>query len=206
MRKSLNIAITTLLLAGAGQAMAASSIDLGVRGLITPSACTPSLSGGGVIDHGKISIKDLNLTEPTLIGTHQLTLGVNCEGSTALALHSIDNRVGSSVYDDRYGLGFIAGGQRLGHYTLGLSNAIADNVAVQTIGSDDQGDTWYKHDFMKPGRYTSIATQDDATLVLPAKDLVIDLRVDTVIYRADNLNVDYELPIDGSATLEVKYL
>ncbi|MEB0105986.1 DUF1120 domain-containing protein [Pseudomonas sp. MH9.3] len=204
--KRLNMFFAASVMASAGHAVAASSVDLGVHGLITPSACTPSLSGGGVIDHGKISIKDLNLTEPTLIASHLLTLDVNCEAATTLALHSIDNRVGSSVFDDRYGLGFIAGGQRLGHYTLFLANAIADNVAVQTIGSDNQGDTWYKHDFMKPGRYTSIATQDDASQVLPAKDLVVDLRVDTIIYRADNLNVDYELPIDGSATLEVKYL
>ncbi|WP_256671205.1 DUF1120 domain-containing protein [Pseudomonas gelidaquae] len=44
-----------LLLAGVSNVMAASSVDLGVVGVITPSACTPILSNNGVVDYGKIS-------------------------------------------------------------------------------------------------------------------------------------------------------
>jgi len=41
--KSLKTLIATLMFAGTGTAFAASSIDMSVRGLITPSACTPGL-------------------------------------------------------------------------------------------------------------------------------------------------------------------
>lgn len=52
----------TALISVAPFAVAASSTDLTVTGVITPQACTPSLSNGGIIDNGKISAKDLNLT------------------------------------------------------------------------------------------------------------------------------------------------
>lgn len=45
--------LALLLAAFAPAAFAASSADLNVFGTITPSACAPVLSDGGVIDHGK---------------------------------------------------------------------------------------------------------------------------------------------------------
>jgi type 1 fimbria pilin len=56
-----------VLLASAGNAIAASSVDLTVKGSITPSACTPLLSSGGVADFGKISVKDLRPDNPTYL-------------------------------------------------------------------------------------------------------------------------------------------
>ena len=56
--------LTPLLIACAPMAFAASSADLSVTGLITPSACTPSLSDGGIVDHGKLTVKDLKRTSP----------------------------------------------------------------------------------------------------------------------------------------------
>lgn len=49
----------SLLLAMAFNAIGASRVDLAVHGSITPSACTPSLSAGGVIDCWKIAAKRL---------------------------------------------------------------------------------------------------------------------------------------------------
>ena len=40
------------LLASAGHAVAGSSVDMAVKGIVTPSACTPELSNGGVVDLG----------------------------------------------------------------------------------------------------------------------------------------------------------
>jgi type 1 fimbria pilin len=55
MNKSLALLSTSLLLATASPAFAASSVDLTVKGLITPNACTPALSevlidGNGVLE------------------------------------------------------------------------------------------------------------------------------------------------------------
>jgi len=100
----------------------------------------------------------------------------------------------------------INGDQKLGHYVLMLSNPLADNVPVQTIGSTDQGSSWNKERFLDPGLYMSIAAMSDASQPLPAKDLVADLEVQTLINRTDGMDLSNEVLIDGSATLEMRYL
>lgn len=77
---------------------------------------------------------------------------------------------------------------------------------VQPIASGDQGNTWYREKFWDPGLYMSVASMDDDTQPLPVKDLRVDLDVQTFIFRADGLDLSNEVTIDGSATLEVKYL
>ncbi|AIG02813.1 Protein of uncharacterised function (DUF1120) [Pseudomonas fluorescens] len=206
MNHTLRVLATGLLLTSTSSAFAASTVDLTVKGLITPSACTPSLSSGGVIDHGKISAKDLRPDNPTLIGTHTLNLSVSCDAAIQFALHSIDNRAGSSLSSTSFGLGLINGTQKLGWYNLTLNNPVADTVAVQPIASTDAGNTWYSEKFWDPGLYMSIAAMDDSSQPLATKDLQVDLFVETVIARTDSLDLSNEVTLDGSATLEVKYL
>lgn len=70
----------TLLLAP--PAFAASTSDLSVKGSITPSACEPLISGGGVVDFGKMSVGSLNADQFTALPNQSLHLSVRCEGST----------------------------------------------------------------------------------------------------------------------------
>ncbi|WP_122764766.1 DUF1120 domain-containing protein [Pseudomonas viridiflava] len=199
------VAASVMLVTGA-TAFAASTVDLAVKGLIVPSACTPSLSGGGIIDHGKISAKDLRPNNPTLIGTHTLIIEVNCDGPTTFALNSIDNRAESALMSTLFGLGLINGTQKLGWFTLILQNAIADGAPVKTIASGDGGKTWYEERFWDPGLYMSVAATSDTSTPVPATELVADLQVNTSIARTDGLDLTNEVTLDGSATLEVKYL
>lgn len=206
----MNTRLTTLaasvLLLHSATTFAASTVDLTVKGLIVPSACTPSLSAGGVIDHGKISAKDLNPDTPTVIGNHTLVLAVNCDAAIQFALHSIDNRASSSV-SSTYGLGFVNETQKLGGYNLTLANPLAeDGVVVQPIASSDQGNTWFKEKFWDPGLYMSVAATDDDSQPLAVKDLVVDLQVQTFIMGTAGMDLSNEVTLDGSATLEVKYL
>ncbi len=205
MKTRLTTLAASALLLSSATTFAASSVDLTVKGLIVPSACTPSLSGGGVIDHGKISAKDLNSDRITVIGNNTLSMAVNCDAPILFALHSIDNRAGSGLASD-YGLGFINDTQKLGRYSLTLRNPVTgDGTVVQTIGSYDQ-EYWYAERFWDPSMYMSVAAMDDDTQPVPVQDLSFDLEVQTVINRADGLDLSNEVNIDGSATLEVKYL
>ena len=129
MKTRLTTLAASVLLLHSANTFAASSVDLTVKGLIVPSACTPSLSGGGVIDHGKISAKDLKPDNPTVIGNHTLILAVNCDAPIKFALHSIDNRASSSI-GSNYGLGFINDTQKLGGYNLTLANPLAEDGVV----------------------------------------------------------------------------
>lgn len=116
MSKSLNTLIATLLLVGVSNSFAASSIDMSVRGLITPSACSPSLGNGGQYDVGKISAKDLKLNDYTSLGDYVTQLTVTCEAPTLMAIEPKDNRAGSEAMGEPsyFGLGLINGSEKLG--------------------------------------------------------------------------------------------
>ncbi|MCF5139786.1 DUF1120 domain-containing protein [Pseudomonas sp. PA-6-1D] len=198
------LAVSALLLSSAN-AFAASSVDLTVKGLIVPSACTPSLSGGGMIDHGKVSAKDLNPDRGTAIGVHTLSMTVDCDAPIQFALHPIDNRAASGLTTD-FGLGLINETQKLGHFSLTWRGMVADGVTVQPIASMDQGKTWYSEKFWEPSMYMAAASMSDDTQPLPIQNLSVDLEVLTIINAAASLDLSNEVTIDGSATVEVKYL
>ncbi|MCS3511498.1 MULTISPECIES: DUF1120 domain-containing protein [Pseudomonas] len=206
MKTLLNSVAASVMLLTCATSYAASTVDLAVKGLIVPSACTPSLSSGGIIDHGKISAKDLRPDNPTLIGTHTMTIAVICDGAIPFALNSIDNRADSALTSSHFGLGFINGTQKLGWFQLMLQNAVADGVQVKTIASGDGGNTWYDEKFWDPKLYMSVADTSNGTQPLPVKELVAQMVVDTSIARTDGLDLSNEVTLDGSATLEVKYL
>ena len=186
-------------------AFAASTTDLAVKGMITPSACTPQLSNGGVIDHGKISAKDLSANNPTVIGNDSLQMSVTCEAQTLIAVQATDNRATSSQQGSAYGLG-LAADKPLGGYFLRWSKPLADQVMVQPIGSFDQGQSWSSETIAEPGMYMSIAPMGSSHAPYAMKRLDIELGIQTYITRSSDLDLSSEVPIDGSATLEVKYL
>lgn len=206
MNKHLIALGSALLITTALPTFAASTVDLTVKGLITPNACTPTLSGGGVVDHGKIASKDLTQNNPTALPRVTLQLAINCEGPTTLAIRPIDNRTGTSVQSSDFGLGLINENKKLGRFYLTPLNMVADAVAVQPIASVDGGRTWYAERNWELPSLWGVGALDDATALVPVKDLVIDLEVGTTIARADQFDFSDEQPIDGSGTLEVMYL
>lgn len=206
MNTLLKTVASTLLIACAPATFAASTVDLTVTGLITPNSCTPTLSGGGQVDYGKISAKDLKTNNPTHLGSQTLQMTVNCDAPIQFALNAIDNRPGTAAFSNRYGLGLINGSQPFGGYNLILRSPVADTVAVQPIASYDKGTTWGAEYIWEPGLYMSVGAMSDDTQPLPVQNLTVDLQVETSIARTDGLDLSNEVLIDGSATLEVKYL
>ncbi|MBC2381893.1 DUF1120 domain-containing protein [Pseudomonas sp. WS 5106] len=199
--------LLTALLASAGHAVAASSVDVSIRGSITPSACTPALSNGGVADFGKIAAKDLRPDLPTYLTGMSLEMSVTCEAATLLAIAAQDNREGTESSLDYYnfGLGLINGSEKLGYAMLYMSGPIADGVNVRAIGSQDNGATWGRESSFMDDGLLSVA--DATTLApLPLQRLTAALKISPVIAPAKNLTLTNEAPIDGSVTLTVRYL
>lgn len=206
MRAFPNTLLTALLLTATGTAVAASSVDLAVKGVITPSACTPTLSNGGVIDHGKISAKDLKPTLPTTLGQTLLTMEVTCDAATLFALRGIDNRAATSNSVYNYGLGLVNDTQKLGWFWMSFEKPIADDIPVRLITSWD-GTTWSTdQSIWYTGLWAGFAAADDLTQPIAIQKLTTQIRVRTVVRPANNLDLSNEVPIDGSATLEVRYL
>ncbi|MBN2993688.1 DUF1120 domain-containing protein [Pseudomonas cedrina subsp. fulgida] len=206
MRITFTTLSVALLLAGSGGAFAASSVDLSVKGSITPSACTPGLSNGGLVDIGKLSAKDLNADRMTRIKEQTLQLSVTCDAPTLMALESKDNRPGSE-YDNRgnFGLGLINDTEKLGSMELSLLSPVADGVPVRTIESYDNGATWAGNMWLMPDNLLSVANTTTAAPIA-VQLMTAELRINSLIAPTNTLTLDNEVAIDGSVTLTVKYL
>lgn len=217
MKQVLNIIAASIALSGVTHAWAASSVDLSVKGSITPAACTPSLSSGGVVDHGKISRKDLNQSNvPTALTVARLQLAIECAAPALIAIKSRDNRAGSSGEEviggqSNFGLGFVNGDKKIGWYMLKTANGQADGVDRPMIESSN-GTSW--SDATHPGLVWQANTMralgeitGSSAAPLPLQVMTMDIEIEAMIVRIQFLpTVGEGLPLDGSATLEVVYL
>lgn len=197
---------TALLLACTQAAQAASTTDLSVSGSITPSSCTPSLSNGGIVDHGKLTSKNLDSQLPTRLPPGDLQLEVDCEGPTLFTLTTLDNRAGTSAVIAAYhGLGTVNDDQKLGSVGFGIFEAQADNSAVVTIMSRNNGASWGPSSYLGHAALTAFATPDDPYTPIALQHLSARLRASTIIAPATDLTLLDELPIDGHVTMQITY-
>lgn len=203
---------SAVLLTLSSPVFAASSVDLTVKGLITPSACTPTLAQGGVADYGKIAAKDLQENQATPLPATSLPFTVSCEAATLFALNGVDNRAGSASgsNDYSYGLGLINETERVGDFVIIFTNYFADNLPVSKLASSDNGATWLENSedaIWMRGRLAAFGNNSSGNWApIPIKTLNSDLVVHPSIAASSGLTLTQEQPIDGSATLEVVYL
>lgn len=214
MKQLLNLMVAAIALAAVGQAMAASSVDLSVKGSITPAACTPVLGNGGRVDHGKISFKDLNRTGETKLPVQTLPFSVNCTAPTLFAVKPTDNRAGSSAEwngaSSFFGVGVVNGDVKVGFYSLKMNNSTADAIAQPVIESAD-GQVWFdaldNTQVWQPGWLRSFKDVGAGAITpQPIQVMATDIVVETSIRDKAFLPANQEIPIDGSATLDVVYL
>ncbi|MBT2372109.1 DUF1120 domain-containing protein [Pseudomonas fluorescens] len=186
-------------------AFAASSVDLTVKGLITPSACTLDLPG--VVDYGKISAKDLNLDKRTPLELKTISLTISCEAQTLFAINPVDNRPESGGYYS-YGLGLINGSERLGSYDLTFHSPVAD-IPSKMLNFREGRWMWIDDDeAVIPNSLVALGEfqTDVGYLPHPLQNASLDITVYAAISAANTLTLTDEVAIDGSTTLELKYL
>lgn len=210
-------ALPALLLAlSAAPAQAASSIDLSVLGRIIPTACTPLLSAGGVIDYGKISHQDLNLEQGTRLPVKTLQISIDCNAPSRYALRMRDNRDGSATVNSEiyYGLGFDRSGNRIGLYSMSFDprQTQADTSASIYGTESTTGGVAWRTANLNPidiGANSYLGFTDiEGSVAGPSAigTLTGTVSIHTVISARRNLDLSVDTPLDGSATLEVVYL
>ena len=86
------ILLASVLTSASLSGMAADSIDIKVIGTINPTACTPSASGGGVVDYGNIKPSALSATGTTVLDVKTLAFSIQCTGETNVTLRANSNR------------------------------------------------------------------------------------------------------------------
>ncbi|WP_223459735.1 MULTISPECIES: DUF1120 domain-containing protein [unclassified Pseudomonas] len=197
-------------------ALAASTADLTVNGIITPVACTPIFSNNGVVDYGIISRQDLNVDKRTQLRDESLDLNISCTTPARFALLMQDNREGSAIVDSGiyYGLEFDRSGNRIGLYSLHFdpANTVVDALPqVYRTDSTTNGRAW------STSRSSPIPISAKSYLGFtdvagstagPVAILNLSSRVTlvTVIAATSTLDLSDDATLDGSATLEVLYL
>jgi hypothetical protein len=169
MKKQLHTLATLVLLAStAFPALASESVDVSIVGTIVPAACTPTISGSGVVDYGDISSASLSADSYTLLDVKSLEFSINCDAPTRVGFFGINGRPGTlagivgesaSGYTDLYidgyfgdygdqhhrsaGLG-MDGGAKVGGYTIRLKpgTSIANGDAAKLIGKTEYEPLW----------------------------------------------------------------
>ena len=196
--------------------LAASSVELRVDGLITPMACTPTLSAAGLVDFGKISQQDLNLTTGTRLPLKSLNLTVTCNGAARYALRMRDNRDGTAHVDSEiyYGLGLDGSGNKVGVYSVKFDpkQTVADAVPYIYGTESTTGGVAWRTSNRNPidiGAKSLLGFTDlEGSTAGPSgiQTLNSTLTLEAVINAKQNLDLSTDIPMDGSATLEVTYL
>ncbi|MCS3432612.1 DUF1120 domain-containing protein [Klebsiella sp. BIGb0407] len=221
-------ACALVVLATTSSVVMAVSIDVKVIGTITPAACKPTLSGGGVIDYGKIQIAALKRDELNQLAAKQLDFAITCDSPAQVALTGINGRPGTAAgtaseqsggstkapdginttYGDYVvGLGQ-DGNKKIGGYTISISNILADNVEVDGI---------YKANTLSWRQWKGIAVYGgDKLLGSVAKKgelqpisfttLSGKLNVQAYLNKISDLDITKPIKLDGLTTLELVYL
>ncbi|SEB04291.1 DUF1120 domain-containing protein [Paraburkholderia sartisoli] len=214
-----NTLLAALLSAASVGAFAAGSVDLQVIGTITPASCTPTLSGGGIIDLGTISGGTIAANAFTNLGTHSSALTITCDQPARVAVHVVDDRTSSVVPGiastlvagltdaDAFGLGTV-GTANVGSYTLGFSDPTADGTAGSGAISLDNGTTWaVATDANRNLNTNKLATASDANGVPKAfTTMTTNLNAVIGINKRSALPATQDVPLDGLATISMVYL
>ncbi|OAJ46765.1 DUF1120 domain-containing protein [Pseudomonas marginalis] len=194
----------------------AASRELQLRATFAPTACELSLSGGGVVDFGRISRNDLNSGQSTRLPSKSLMLNLGCDAPTRFALRMQDNRDGSATVNSEiyYGLGLDQSANRIGLYSL---------VFDPTDASADSFPRLYRTDSTTAGVAWSLSNASPLPVgansylgfspiggsqagPVAIQHLSSRVTVEAVIAPTNTLDLSSDVVLDGSATLEIIYL
>lgn len=222
-----SVCALAVLAATAFPAMAVDSIDLQVIGTIKPAACTPTLSGDGVVDYGNIGTNILLPTDYAVLPEHEITFTVTCDALARVAIQPVNGRPGSLAGATEgasgfglapvsllglsrigaVGLGKTTDDEKIGGFAVRYHTLIADGRTVNPIYSNNSGSTWAatNGELFTDGVITSAALPGTLTPV-PFSTLTGLLRVQAYLNKSSELNTANEIAMDGLATFEVVYL
>lgn len=223
-------ALTVLAASSTTVLAAGDSVDLTVTGTISPVACTPALSAGGVIDYGTIGVSKLTAGDYTTLAVKSLDLTVTCDAPAKVAIKAISGRLGSVVSDSAEGTeGFavapvdlfgesgveaaglgLDGADKIGGYAARIapSTSNADSTAVDTIISANNGTSWAATatpNITSNQKILSWAASGTTTPVA-LTTLTGTLEVQAYINKTSELDLTKEIALDGSTTIEIVYL
>ncbi|WP_177434308.1 MULTISPECIES: DUF1120 domain-containing protein [unclassified Pseudomonas] len=193
-------------------AMAATSTNLAVTGLIEPPSCDIAV-GASDFDVGDISVGMLSRNAEVRLPDQTTPLTIVCAGPTLVGIRGTDNRAGtaSSVKDVRFGLGLDISGNKIGWYEfeVPVSGLAIDGQAGFVASSDTNGTTWaspFPRYVGTQANYILSFSTVSSSAPSPFSTMSGTMRLATAIAPYSTLNTSAEIHLDGSATLTLIYL
>lgn len=205
---------------------AADTAELKVKGTVRPAACTLTLGGGGTVDYGHITNSQLSGSKPTKLPPKTIPYSVNCpNGGAIIGVMLTDNRKASvvkgmiiSTEGDNFGLGTV-NGKNLGVFIVGTNTTDLripghDNPwAPYELSSINGGQSWWPRGYpvgsypasLPPNVMRSWGLSSDyrpSAITSMSGILTVEAMLETI----GNLPTGDNIPLDGSATMEMIYL
>lgn len=209
----------------------AKDIEIKVAGTITPSGCTPTLSGGGSVDYGTMASDTLTLDAYTLLDRKSLDLTITCDAPVKLALETTNGRpntlAGVVTEDAKSGAGVspinttgwlkdvavvglgLSGSAHIGGYVISAGGISADGSNGQLIVRDGSSGVWASGgtNLYGIGAKRQISwKKGDVLEPAAAQALTIGLNVQAYINKASELDLTKPVVLDGLSTIELIYL
>lgn len=211
-------------------AVMAESIDVKVIGTITPTACKPTLTGGGTIDYGTIAPASLKKDAFNQLDNKQLDFAITCDAPAKVALKTINGRPNTAAGTTEtgtfagvapagisrdngnwvVGLG-LDGSKKVGGYNIALKDVSVDGAAAGYLFQRGGSNAWEK----APQDYNGLQWNQQilrswskpGTLTpIAFTTLAGKLNVQAYINKASELDLTKPVKLDGLTTLELVYL
>jgi type 1 fimbria pilin len=223
--------IALALMAATSAPALAESIDVKVIGTIAPVACTPTLSGGGVIDYGNIPTNSLSQTAYTTLAVKQIDFAITCDAPAKVALKALNGRPGTIAGATEGAGGFanspvnlfipgrtffasglgMAGQKKIGGFSIRLPNeqVSVDGKKVDTLSTKSSGEWFVNNDGdIAKDTYVKMNTWAKPGTVTPLAFTTMAGKLDVQAYinKASELDLTQPITLDGLTTIELVYL
>lgn len=221
---------TVLALALVGTSMSAlAAFDLAVIGSINPTACTPTLGGGGTIDYGTILSSSLSATAYTALPQKSIAISISCDAPAKVGLIGNSGRPGTTagVTESAYGQGRspitlngisgpavvglgLHGTDMIGGYAQWIDSIVLDGVNSVTMSKTVTGTTWRDATWgnLFDQNYSRVLTfgASPATGPVAFEEMVGRVLVQAYINKADDLDLTTPVVLDGLTVIDLVYL
>jgi len=212
----------------------AESIDVRVIGTISPTACTPTLSGGGTADYGNINPNTLSLDAFTVLAEKQLDFSITCDAPAKLAIKATNARLGTVAGTTelaatgvatapvnlfgKNGVGVVGlgldGDKKIGGYAIRIAGSTVsiDGAKAAPLQSDNNGVSWTVTTDDLGSIYGRNSVRWNSWAVDGSKEptafttLSGKLGVQAYINKASELDLSKPVVLDGLSTIELVYL
>jgi type 1 fimbria pilin len=190
----------------------ASAANLRVAGTLLPTSCIPSFPAGGVYDLGTGAIKGFSADELNTLPAKSFSYRIDCDAAIPVSYRVIDNRAstitGAGNRAWAYGLGR-QGTANLGYVSVLIAGQPrADGRAVALLRSDNAGGSWAGAALgtaVIPARsFSFTSTGSSAPEAFRRYEGAFTFQ--PYLRSLRGLNIDEEIVLDGSMTMEVTYL